>query len=131
VNSDGPPTPDAFLWDQCGVGGVCSPGRTTLHTVKSWLAMANYTHYWTDTLRSNLAGSYWHQSNGFATSAPSGSSANAAALFKQTYTAHANLIWSPVPQTNFGVEFDRQWAKKSDGQTGAMTRVQVSAQFKF
>lgn len=135
VNSDGPPTPDAFVWDSCGLGGICTPGRTTLHTIPSWLVMANYTHFWTDTLRSNIAGSYWRQDNGFAKSAanldPSPSSNNLIALFKDTYTLHANLIWSPVPQTNFGIEFQRMQGRKQSGQEGQITRVQMSAQFKF
>jgi hypothetical protein len=131
INSDGPPTPDAFVFDQCGVGGVCTPGRTTMHTISTWLVSANYTHFWTDTLRSNVAGSYWHQDNGFATSAVSSSNGAAASLFKSTYTLHANLIWSPVPQTNFGVEFIRMEGKLENGRTGDITRLQASAQFKF
>jgi len=50
---------------------------------------------------------------------------------KSAYTAHANLIWSPVPQTNFGVEFIRMQGKLQDGAKGELTRVQMSAQFKF
>jgi len=116
VNSDGPPTPDAFV-----AGG-------SMHLVTSWLGSLNYVHFWTDTLRTNIAGSYWRQNNGFATNSSNGS---AGLLFKSAYNAFANLIWSPVPQTNFGIEFIRDWGKLQDGATGAVTRVQLSAQFKF
>jgi hypothetical protein len=129
VNSDGPPTPDAFIWDSCTVA-LCTPGRTTMHNIQSYLFSVNYTHYWTDTLRTNIAGSYWRQQNNFATSIDD-SQINAAALFKFAYTAHANLIWSPVPNTNFGIEFNRMGGVLEDGQTGDLTRVQVSAQFSF
>ena len=130
VNSDGPPTPDAFLND-AGLG----PGPNTLHTIKSYIVNANYTHFWTDTLRSNVAASYWRQDNKDALT-PYASDTNAIAstanaLFVQTYTVHANLIWSPVPQTNFGIEFDRQEGRLQNGRTGDLTRVQLSAQFKF
>ena len=135
VNSDGPPTPDAFIFDQCGSPpGVCTPGRTTMHSIPSWLVAANYTHFWTDTLRTNIAGSYWRQDNDFATNASHTGSCSSNinnSLFKQTYTAHANLIWSPVPQTNFGIEFIRMQGKLESGRSGDLTRIQASAQFKF
>ena len=134
VNSDGPPTPDAFLL-QDEVGGV----PRQLRTIPSYLFMVNYTHFWTDTLRSNVAASYWHQDNSDAlNTAQQGvngitdsSLAAANNLFTRTYTIHANLIWSPVPQTNFGIEFNRQQGRLQNGRTGDLTRVQVSAQFKF
>ena len=127
VNSDGPPTPDAFFIHTDGPG----LGSQNLKAIPSWLVMANYTHFWTDTLRSNVAGSYWRQDNGDATKSTLSSSSNQAKLFKQTYTIHANLIWSPVPQTNFGVEFIRMQGKLENNQSGDLTRVQMSAQFKF
>jgi hypothetical protein len=130
VNSDGPPTPDAFLNNT--VGG---PGVANLKRVKTYLFSVNYTHFWTDTLRSNIAGSYWHQDNKDAltpfASNVSQQASTANSLFTQTYTAHANLIWSPVPQTNFGVEFIRMQGRLQNGRTGDLTRVQASAQFKF
>jgi len=135
INSDGPPTPDAWIWDSCS--SICTPGRTTMHTVPAWLVSANYTHFWTDTLRSNVAGSYWRQENNWAVSnignAGGGNSSSLISenLFKDTYTIHANLIWSPVPQTNFGVEFIRMQGQLESGRTGDITRVQMSAQFKF
>jgi hypothetical protein len=126
VNSDGPPTPDAFLIHK---DGTSSP---SLKTIPAWLVQANYTHFWTDTLRSNVAGSYWRQRNHDAINGEPGStSSNEAKLFKQTYTLHANLIWSPVPQTNFGIEFIRMQGKLQSGQSGDLTRMQISAQFKF
>jgi hypothetical protein len=49
----------------------------------------------------------------------------------RAYTVHVNLIRSPVPQTNFGIEFIRVQGKLQDGQTSEGTRFQASAQFKF
>ena len=91
---------------------------------------ANYVHFWTDTLRSNVAGSLWRQSNtSLVNNTPGGSFEEV--LWQRAYTGHVNLIWSPVPQTNFGVEFMHIQGKLQDGQTGELTRVQLSAQFKF
>jgi hypothetical protein len=138
VNSDGPPTPDAFvLQDVDSLGGVGEGGRS-LKTIPAYLFSVNYTHFWTDTLRSNVAASYWHQDNKDAVTGaqgffPGNCSSVAAAnnLYSRTYTLHANLIWSPVPQTNFGVEYIRMQGRLQNGRTGDLNRVQVSAQFKF
>jgi len=127
VNSDGPPTPDVFVSH--------FNGGTQIKAIPAWLVSLNYTHFWTDTLRSNVAGSYWRQRNNDAfnsqTAISSSDNANANTLFKETYTLHANLIWSPVPQTNFGVEFMRMQGKLQNGRTGDLNRLQASAQFKF
>jgi hypothetical protein len=123
VNSDGAP-PATVLTDQASASGA-----RHLHTESSWLVMANYTHFWTDTLRSNIAGSYWKQNNKAQNF--SASSANFSTLFKDTYTLHVNLIWSPVPQTNFGIEYMRMGATEENNRKGTFDRVQVSAQFKF
>jgi len=120
INSDGP-IPDAFM---------TATDRTSLHPIGDWLVSANYVHFWTDTLRSNIAGSYWRELNNALISATPGA-AFEESVFKSAYTAHTNLIWSPVPQTNFGVEFIRMQGKLQDGQKGELTRVQMSAQFKF
>jgi hypothetical protein len=123
VNSDGPPTPDIF---------VNGEGGGTIKSVPSWLIAANYTHFWTDTLRTNLAGSLWGQRNKNAITGSEGSSSsNQINLYKSAFTAHANLIWSPVPQTNFGVEYIWMKAKTAAGQQGITNRLQASAQFKF
>jgi hypothetical protein len=104
----------------------------TLRTIKSGLAAVNYTHYWTDTLRTNVTGSYFQQQN-----RASDFGGNSTEVFnflneqKSAYTVHVNLIWSPVPQTNFGVEFIRVQGKLQDGQTSQGSRLQASAQFKF
>ena len=132
INSDGPPTPDAFWTSSFDtVGGVATRERV-LKAIPAWLVNANYVHFWTDELRSTIAGSYWHQDNKNGIGAnQSNSNDNLSLLWKSAYTAHVNLIWSPVPQTNFGVEFIRMQGKLESGQKGELTRLQVSAQFKF
>lgn len=123
VNSDGPPTPDIFTFGNAD------------KKVKSWLAAPNYTHFWTDTLRSNLAGSWWEQENkdafNAATFAGGSDQLNANTLFRYAYSAYANLIWSPVPQTNFGIEFDHSHGQLVNGRSGDLNILQLSAQFKF
>ena len=106
--------------------------RRTLHTIEAGLVAVNYTHFWNDTLRTNVTGSYFEQHN---RAGDFGTSENAQFNFqneqKSAYTVHVNLIWSPVPQTNLGVEFIRVQGKLQDGQTSEGSRIQASAQFKF
>ena len=107
-------------------------GSRTLQTIKSGLVAATYTHFWNDTLRSNVTGSYFRQQNRSGDFGPTVTEQfNFLNEQRSAYTVHVNLIWSPVPQTNFGVEFIRVQGKLQDGQTSEGTRLQASAQFKF
>ena len=125
----------AFIASDAGAApdAVWTAGASrTLKTIKSWLVSANYTHFWTDTLRTNITGSYFQQQN---RAGDFGATENGQSNFfnqqRSLYTAHVNLIWSPVPQTNFGIEFIRVQGKLEDGQKSEGTRMQASAQFKF
>ena len=56
----------AFLAvDEAGAPDAVWTGGSsrTLQTIKSGLVAATYTHFWNDTLRSNLTGSYFRQQN--------------------------------------------------------------------
>jgi hypothetical protein len=122
--SDGPPSPDVFFTTS-----------GTLKKIPVFLAAPNYTHFWTDTLRSNVAAGWWQQQNKDAfnatTFAAGSDGANANTLFRYAYNAYANLIWSPVPQTNFGIEYQHDHGQLVNGRSGDLNIVQLSAQFKF
>ncbi len=73
--------------------------RATLIT--SWGGETNYQHWWTGNLRSTLSGGILH------TDIPTnlvGMSAATFATNKEWITSHLNLIWSPVPFVNTGIE---------------------------
>lgn len=89
---------------------------------REWIATVAYRHYWASTLRSTLALS------GLGASNPEGT---AGSVNKGAKSAHLNVIWSPVPQTNFGLEFIHASRQTQDGQSGALNRVQASAQYFF
>ena len=77
----------------CGNAAVaCGLQRTTAYG-----AAVSYQHYWTDKLRSNFIGGFAHYDNEFPD--------DPAASNKNLVSAFANLIYSPVPSTDFGVEF--------------------------
>jgi hypothetical protein len=89
---------------------------------KQWLAAVAYRHHWTPTLRSTLALSTIHASNGDGT---------AASLNREAQSAHLNVIWSPVAQANLGLEYLYARRETNDGLTGQLHRVQASAQYLF
>ena len=71
-------------------------------TITSWGGQVNYQHWWTPTLRSTLSGGVLHED------IPTnliGLSASTFNFNKEGVTAHANLIWSPVPFINTGIEY--------------------------
>jgi hypothetical protein len=88
----------------------------------------NYQHWWTDQLRTNVVGGYDRIRN---VDSIITALASEAALEKKHYTTHVNLIWSPVPQVDLGVEYS--WMRRfvESGATGDENRFQASAKFKF
>lgn len=89
---------------------------------REWTATVAYRHYWAPTLRSTLALS------GLGASKPEGTADTAN---KGAKSAHLNVIWSPVPQTNIGLEFIHASREIQNGQAGALNRVQASVQYFF
>jgi len=87
-----------------------------------WLAMVAYRHFWTPSWRSTLALS------GVGASNPAGT---AAGVNRGAQSAHLNLVWSPVPQANLGVELIHARREVQGGLSGSLDRVQASAQYLF
>ncbi len=109
-------------------------GTTALSGLaNSWGANIGYTHWWTNELRSSVTGGYERNQNqtGIITLA---SAQNA--LEKRHYGALVNLIWSPVPQVDLGIEYE--WAKRQVQSAaggvsdhGFLQRIETEAVFKF
>ena len=89
---------------------------------KQWGWYAAYRHFWIDQLRSNVVLSGASENN------PAGSPAS---TNKSTRSAHANLIWSPVPNTDLGMEYIYGFRETEDGLKGHLNRVQASAKYTF
>jgi hypothetical protein len=89
---------------------------------KQWGWFAAYRHFWSDQLRSNVVLSTAGENN------PAGAPAN---TNKNTRSAHANLIWSPVPSTDLGVEYIYGYRETEDGLKGHLNRLQASAKYAF
>jgi hypothetical protein len=107
---------DGFFPD----GVVDSDGKLRLPNQWAWFAA--YRHYWSDQWRSNLVLSSASENN------PSGSPA---ATNKSTRSAHLNLIWSPVPNSDLGLEYIYANRETEDGLRGHLNRIQASAKYAF
>jgi hypothetical protein len=87
-----------------------------------WLATVAYRHFWSPTLRSTLALSELGSSN------PAGT---AGSDNRNSQSAHLNVIWSPVAQTNLGLEYIYARREVQSGDAGTLNRLQASAQYLF
>ena len=111
--------------------GVSFLNSADLKPIGQVSGMIQYQHWWTDMLRSTVAGSYakqYVQSDVFPTC-----SSNPACLptLDRAWTVHVNLIWSPVPQVDTGIEWIRMQARNQAGLDANTNRFQVSTKFKF
>ena len=89
---------------------------------RQWGWYAAYRHFWADTLRSNVVVSGATEHN------PAGSPAS---TNKSTQSAHANLIWTPVANTDLGLEYIYANRETEDGLKGHLNRLQASAKYAF
>jgi hypothetical protein len=107
---------DGFFQD----GVVDADGRIRLP--RQWGWYAGYRHFWKQDLRSNLVLSSASESNPAVT---------AGSVNRTTRSVHANLIWSPVANTDLGVEYIYADRETEDGLKGHLNRLQASAKYAF
>jgi hypothetical protein len=50
---------------------------------------------------------------------------------QSTQSAHVNLVWSPVANTDVGVEYIVANRRTEDGASGRLNRLQASAKYTF
>ena len=83
---------------------------------------AAYQHWWTDTLRSNIGGSFGEVDN---------LGGQPVTAIKNFQGAAINLVWNIIPRVTVGIQFG--WARNEikDGRDGTARRIQTSAQFNF
>jgi hypothetical protein len=114
--------------------------------VKFFGGGVNYLHFWTDAFRSafsvgwdhmNNPGTFTSYSNGIGNGTTgSGSQFTAtpytvaqANLLQDVLSSHINLQWAPIPQINWGVEWQHKDLWNYSTGTGHVNR--IDAQFKF
>jgi hypothetical protein len=117
---------------------VISANGQKLVPVREASALLGYQHFWTRTLRSNINASilqvefpnalFQPQPGSEDPDAPTGALGS---LNHRLVSSHVNLIWSPVPPVDLGIEQMWEERRTEAGQTGHIIRTQVSAKFKF
>lgn len=93
-----------------------------LDTTQVFGVMVQGQHWWADDWRSTLAYGY------LAADSPSGV---ADTTLEQSQYLAANLIWTPVPRVDIGVEYLWGQLETEDGNSGTANRVQASVTYRF
>ncbi len=104
---------DAFL----------NPVTGEIETNDQYGGFVSYQHFWMENLRSTVVYSLAERDNdlNFVTNA----------VDKQYQSVHANLIWSPIPRIDMGIEYIWAYREVENGDDGDMNRVQAGFQYKF
>ncbi|MFM9975826.1 MAG: DcaP family trimeric outer membrane transporter [Beijerinckiaceae bacterium] len=119
-----------FLQDFAGGSGsvvvvpasISGAGNNQLELIKGYGGYGGYQHFWTSNIRSTFGAGY------FELETPSFVSP---ATLKSTFYGVGNLIWSPFPEVDLGVEVQYGVREDRDGAKGTATRIQSSAIFRF
>jgi len=102
-------------------GYVDASGNVRLAQARS--AYLAYRHFWSSELRSSLV------LGASSTDTPGGGTFDG--FNKSARSVHANLMYSPVPRVNLGVELIGERRTVVDGDYGTLYRVQFGAQYFF
>ncbi|MCB2046619.1 MAG: porin [Novosphingobium sp.] len=94
-----------------------------LDAIRTYSGFGAFRHVWSPKLRSTLAGSYFKADNpttltGFSPT-------------DTVWNAFANIIYSPVPKLDLGVEYSYAERENEAGASGNMQKVQFSAKYSF
>ncbi|MEO1046583.1 MAG: DcaP family trimeric outer membrane transporter [Pseudomonadota bacterium] len=95
----------------------------TLEPIRTYSGFAAYRHFWTDTIRTTIAGSYFKADNPINLTTDG--------VTDQSWNAFINLVYSPVPPLNLGIEYLIADRELENGLSGNLQKIQVSAQYSF
>lgn len=101
-------------------GVLLGDGRIDL--IPSYGGFVAYQHWWNEQWRSSLA--YGAAYADYAGNAPANAN-------RRAQSVHANLLWSPMLQTTFGLEYIYADRVIESGREGVLQRLQFSAQYNF
>ena len=96
--------------------------RGDLNTISSFQWFAAYQHWWSKSLRSNAVFGMVDVDNKTEQSEDG---------LDRTLYAAANLVWSPVKQIDFGVEYLYGGRRDKSGDDGSASRIMATAKYKF
>lgn len=124
------------VWSYFNGGGpeaIINPtadGQGDLQTVPTFGGYVWGQYRWTDTIRSTVMYSYFRAN---VNAALNGINANALAVqtMESAQQVFVNLIWSPVPQVNIGIEYS--WLQQNNfaGPNFTGNRIHIAFQYSF
>lgn len=94
-----------------------------LNGISSWGAFGSYRHFWSEKWRSNFTYGYLSVDND--------TDLTGMGVTKTASSVHINLLYSPVPKLDFGIEYLRADRETESGDDGNLNRVQFSAKYAF
>ena len=94
-----------------------------LDTIDSTGVFGSYRHFWSEKWRSNLTLGYLWVDND--------TDKTGQGVTKDAGSVHVNLIYSPQPKLDFGIEFMYANREVESGVDGDLTRVQFSAKYAY
>jgi len=94
-----------------------------LDPIFTYSGFAAFRHFWTDDLRSTIAGSYFKADN------PVMLTGNQ--VTDESWNALVNLVWSPASRLDVGIEYMYAERMLENGLSGDLQKVQVSTRFSF
>ena len=114
-----------FSSEMTNGGELYNIGTGARTAQKEWAGYANYEHFFNGQWRANASGGYAKLSGnpGFT------STTTLASMNKKLWNVNANVIYSPVPQTDFIFEWQRVYRQTFSSADGTDDR--IDAQFNF
>jgi len=103
--------------------GAAIDSNGNLDTIDSTGIFGSYRHFWSEKWRSNLTLGYLWVDNDVENTGD-GVTRNAGSV-------HANLMYSPQPKLDFGIEFMYANREVESDADGSLTRVQFSAKYAY
>ncbi|MXO84345.1 hypothetical protein GRI35_13295 [Altererythrobacter aestiaquae] len=105
------------------VNDAAITGTGELDPIFTYSGFAAYRHYWSDGIRSTIAGSYFKADNPVLLTTGQ--------VTDESWNAFANIIWNPVDPLDIGIELMHAERILEDGRSGNLQRVQVSTRYNF
>lgn len=111
-----------YIFDTRNQGATYNPVSQNIAAQEALGGHVALQHWWTDTLRTNIMGGYAD----IDTNAVAAATAN-----EKIWSAHANLIWQPVPKYTFGLEYMHGERETKGNAEGSLDRIQGSFIYSF
>jgi hypothetical protein len=105
------------------VDGAVVNANKGLEAIDSTGGFASYRHFWSEKWRSNLTLGYTSVDNDVALTG--------SGVTKSASSMHLNLIYSPVPKLDFGIEYLHANREVESGLDGDLDRFQFSAKYAY